>query len=127
LNAAVKRGRPLTNSELAASLCEASVPLREAHRIHLRHYGTLVPHVFMADVLRRIGQCLAGRPLNGFDEDANEMRGILDAIELGMSDGDRETRNVIALSFARDSEVELFFHQLEPLMGPHTRAQLAGR
>jgi hypothetical protein len=44
-----------------------------------------------------------------------------------MTEGDRETRNVIAISFARDSEVELFFDELVPLLGPRTRAQLAGK
>jgi len=116
----------MTNAELVAALCDASVALREAHRVHLRHYGTLVPHVFMADVLRRMGQCLAGGTANGFTEDAPEMRGILEVIETGMGEGDRETRNVIALSFARDSELEGFFAQLAPMMGPLTRAQLAG-
>ena len=109
------------------SLCSVSIALREARRVHLRRYGTLLPHVFMAEVLRRIGACLASHAMNGATDHANEMRGILEAIESGMSDGDRETRNVIALSFARDSEVELFFQQLLPMMGPHTRAQIAGR
>ena len=121
------RGRPMTNAELVDELCEASVALREAHRIHLRHYGTLIPHVFMADVLKRIGRCLAGEATDGPLELNPEMRGILEALEIGMVEGDRETRNVIALSFARDSEVELFFRQLMPLMGPRTRAQLGGR
>jgi len=74
-----------------------------------------------------MGQCLAGGTTNGLTEGASEMRGILDAIETGMTEGDRETRNVIALSFARDSELEHFFTQLMPMMGPQTRAQLGGR
>ena len=127
MNAAVKRGRPITNAELVEELCGASIALREARRVHLRHYGVLVPHVFMADVLKRIGQCLAPGSDTGNAPDGNEMRDILEVIELGMSEGERETRNVIALSFARDSELEQFFHLLMPMMGPNTRAQLGGR
>ena len=40
---------------------------------------------------------------------------------------ERETRNVIAISFTRDSEVELFFDELLHLLGPLTRAQLKGK
>lgn len=120
----MKRGRPMTNSELVEGLCIASTALREARRVHLGAYGVLIPHVFMADVLKRLGQCLARSTVTGHGEDAPEMRGILEMLETGMAEGDRETRNVIALSFARDSEVELFFAQLLPMMGPQTRAQL---
>jgi len=45
-------------------------------------------------------------------------------MEQGMAQGDRETRNAVALSFARDAELEDFFHYLRPLMGPKLRAQL---
>ena len=48
----------MTNVELAESLCSVSGPLFEAHRVHLTAYGCLIPHVFMGDVLKRIGQCL---------------------------------------------------------------------
>lgn len=125
--ATVKRGRPMTNAELVDGLCMASVALREARRVHLGAYGVLIPHVFMADVLKRLGQCIARDAVGGHSEDAPEVRGILEMIETGMAEGDRETRNVIALSFARDSEMEIFFARLMPMMGPHTRAQLGGQ
>ena len=120
----MKRGRPMTNSELVEGLCTASTALREARRVHLGVHGVLMPHVFMADVLKRLGQCLARGTLVGHGEDAPEMRDILEMLETGMAEGDRETRSVIALSFARDSETEFFFAQLVPMMGPQTRAQL---
>lgn len=82
-------------------------------------HGTLLPHVFMGDVLGRIGQCLAQR-----DTDGIEAASILGFLEEGMAGGDRETRNVIAISFARDAPVETFFAQLQPLLGPRLRAQL---
>jgi len=91
-------------------------------------YGTLIPHVFMEEVLNRIGACLAEGLVDGRrEEHGSEIHEILDVLELGMDRGDRETRNVIAISFTRDSEVEKFFHKLLPLLGPKTRAQLTGR
>jgi hypothetical protein len=115
----------MSNAELVELLCLASVALREARRVHLGAYGVLIPHVFMADVLKRVGECLATH--GGTIADVPEIRAILEAIELGMAEGDRETRNVIAISFTRDSEIEIFFQQLLPLLGPRTRTQLAGR
>jgi len=117
--------RPLSNVELAESLCQVSVPLREAKRVHMLAYGVLVPHIFMADVLKRIGACLAetGTPAG----ERTEIQDIMDVLERGMVDGERETRNVITMSFTRDSELEPFFDKLTPLLGPATRAQLYGK
>jgi hypothetical protein len=117
----------MDNAELVEGLCAVSVPLREALRLHLQAYGNLIPHVFMADVLKRMGQCLASGLTNALEQHGPEMAGILEMLERGMAEGDRETRNVIAISFSRDSEVELFFDELRPLLGPRTRAQLNGR
>jgi len=119
--------RPMSNVQLVECICEVSVPLREAMRVHMQAYGVLIPHIFMSDVLKRIGVCLLGGRANALDNYGSEIRGIVDALERGMTEGDRETRNVIAISFARDSEVELFFDELVPLLGPRTRAQLAGK
>ena len=119
--------RPMDNIELVERLCEASVPLRESKRLHLAVYGTLIPHVFMAEVLKRIGVCLASGVKEALATHGPEMLGILEVLELGMSQGERETRNVIAISFSRDSETELFFDELLPLLGPRTRLQLSGR
>ncbi len=117
----------MTNRELVECLCEVSIPLREAKRAHVESYGVLIPHVFMSDVLKRIGDCLVVGAGHGLATHGEEIRGIVEALERGMTEGDRETRNVIAISFTRDSEVELFFHELMPLLGPHTRAQLQGK
>ena len=109
------------------ALCEVSVPLREALRVHVASYGILIPHVFMSDVLKRVGTCLAAQRAAGSPAHAAEVEGILVTLERGLAQGERETCNVIALSFARDSELEVFFEELRPLMGPRTRAQLAGK
>ena len=122
-----RRARPMDNAELVEGLCAVSVPLRESRRLHLESYGTLIPHVFMEEVLRRMGQCLSCGIAVALKDHGPEMTGILEKLEEGMADGDRETRNVIAISFSRDSEIEVFFDELQPLLGPKTRAQLNGR
>ena len=121
------RGRPMGCGELMENLCLASPGLREARRVHLASYGTLIPHVFMGDVLGRVGACVVAGAAHAIASDGPELRGILDALERGMIEGDRETRNVIAISFVRDGEVELFFDDLRPLLGVVTRAQVRGR
>ena len=117
----------MDNMELVEALCAASVPLREAKRLHLAAYGTLIPHVFMSEVLARMGTCLRSGLTHALEQHGLEMAGIIEMLEYGMAEGDRETRNVIAMSFSRDSEMELFFDELLPLLGPKTRAQLSGR
>jgi len=117
----------MSNLDLVEALCAASVPLREARRVHMQSYGALVPDVFMADVLKRIGHCLAIGVSHAKATYTAEVQGILAALERGMTEGERETRNVIAVSFAGDSELEVFFDELRPLMGPRTRAQLQGK
>lgn len=117
----------MSNVELVEALCTASVALRESRRMHVKVYGDLLPHVFMGDVLRRIGQCFGAGARRARAEYGHEIEGILAAIERGMSEGDRDTKNVIAISFTRDSELELFFDELRPMMGPCTRAQIQGK
>lgn len=124
---AKQRPPPMSNLDLVEVLCTASVPLREARRMHVQSYGSVIPHVFMGDVLRRIGECLGLEKRHTLATHRHEMQGILAGLERGMVEGDRETRNVIAISFTRDSELELFFDELRPLLGPRTRAQIQGK
>ena len=120
-------GRPMNNVELVQDVCAVSAPLREARRVHMESFGTLIPHVFMAAVLARVGQCLLKGYPDVRDQHRPEMVGILAALEHGMKHGDRETRNVIAISFVRDSEVELFFSELKQWLGPQSLGQTRGR
>ena len=117
----------MNNVELVEDICTASASLREARRAHLESFGTLIPHVFMGDVLARVGSCLASGGGEAPPGLRPELEGILAALERGMASGDRETRNVIAISFACDSELELFFEGLRPYLGPKIRAQLQGK
>ncbi len=120
-------GKPMNNLQLVDNLCSSSAVLREARRVHVKSFGTLIPHVFMADVLARVGSLLLMGGAHAILNHRPEIEGILAALEQGLATGDRETRNVIAVSFARDSELELFFDELKPLLGPKIRAQLRGR
>ena len=78
----------------------------------------------MADVLEYLGDCLKQDALSMSVAHKGEIASIIACMEQGMAQGDRETRNAVALSFARDAELEEFFHHLRPHMGPRLRAQL---
>ena len=121
------RARPLSCGELVDSLCALSPPLREARRVHEKAYEKLIPHLFMGDVLKRVGSCFAGGRAQAMANDGEEMLGLFAALERGMAEGDRDTRNVIAMSFVRDGEVEMFFDEVFPLFGPIMRQQVRGR
>jgi hypothetical protein len=115
------RSKPIHNLQLVESLCQASAVLREARRIHVKSFGALIPHVFMGDVLARVGACIPAARLQG------ELLDILEVLERGMTAGDRETRNVIAVSFVGDGELEPFFAKLHALLGPKVRAHVQGK
>jgi hypothetical protein len=111
--------------QLVDRLCVASTNLREARWRHERTFGTLVPRVFMSTVVARMGACvLAARGGPALD-DRDELDNILYTLQRGMLSGDREVRDVIALSLAGDTELEPFFGELKPLLvgrGLHTFA-----
>jgi hypothetical protein len=120
----VRRRGPLNNRELADDLCADSPTLRELRRVHTQSFGTLIPHVFMGNVLTHVGHCLLKNMGAGAAGSAAEVGAILTTLEGGMTTGDRETRNVISLSFARDAELEPFFELLRPFLGPKMMVQL---
>lgn len=119
------RAKPLSSLELVDEICACSPALREARRVHLESFGTLIPHVFMGQVLLRVGSCLGAS--HGGADDFAELSGILRSLEIGMEAGDREARNVIAVSFVGDAELETFFRALRPLLGPKVAAQVQGK
>jgi hypothetical protein len=121
------RGKPMNNLQLVERLCAASSVLNEARRTHVKSFGTLIPHVFMSNVLARVGCCLAADTRKAIVDHRPEIAAILDSLEQGMVAGDRETRNVISISFVNDGELEPFFGELKLLMGPRVRAQLQGK
>jgi hypothetical protein len=115
--------RPTNNRDLVDDLCAGSGALREMRRVHMESFGNLIPHVFMGDVLGYVGRCMAGDAKS----DGADVEAILRALEGALASGDRETRNVISISFARDAQLETFFTQLKPLLGARLRAMLDGK
>src|SRR5512140_1524166 len=89
-----RTGRPMNNRDLAEQLCASSAELRESHRVHLERYGTLIPHLFMTEVLARVGSCRDAFT-TARSAQRLELESILAALEQGLATGDRETRNVI--------------------------------
>ena len=67
----------MSNADLVEAVCAASMHLREARRVHFASYGILMPHVFMGDVLRRIGFCLGAGRMHAVAAHGAELRGIL--------------------------------------------------
>ena len=120
-------GKPMSNTQLVEHLCSDSATLSEARRQHIENFEVLIPHVFMTDVLARVGACLADNRDDSFREHRNEAAKILQTLERGLAEGERETRNVIAVSFVNDGELEGFFNMLRPLLGPRLLAQLQGK
>ena len=118
-------GKPMSNRDLAESLCTASKALAEARSAHLAKFGTLIPHVFMGDVRERLGACMRANGTGPRARNAAEVAAILDSLERGIVSGDRETRNVVAFSFTAAAQAEPFLAAIEPLLGPKVRAQLA--
>jgi hypothetical protein len=114
----------MSNLDLAERLCAASAALAEARGDHMTKFGTLIPHVFMGDVLARLGACIGADDGAPQARNAPEIAAILDSLEEGMASGDRETRNVVATGFAAGAERQPYFAALEPLLGPRIRAQL---
>ena len=111
-------GRPLGNGELADGLCSVSAAIRELRRLHIDHYHTLIPHVFMGEVLAHAGAlCRVGAR----DEEVYEVAAILRMLEQGMAYGSHETRCVIAMSFVSDGQQELFYPALAGGFGPRLR------
>jgi hypothetical protein len=119
--------KPMNNLELARDLCAVSTSLRETRLTHVKAFGALIPHVFMAAVLARVGRCLPKGSRTAMEHQHGELQGIVDVLERGMQVGDRETRNVITLSFVRDGEVESFFDDLKTWLGPYTLGQVRGK
>ena len=76
------RGKPTNNLELADSLCAVSTALSEVRRTHVKSFGTLIPHVFMGNVLAHVGTCVlagSGKP----SRQRAEIAGILELLERG--------------------------------------------
>ena len=117
-------GRPMSNHELADGLCSVSAGLREVRRLHVERYETLIPHVFMSEVLAYVGSLCK---VAADEDEVREVASILAMLEQGMAFGSRETRNVISLSFVSDGQLEMFYAAMAPAFGPRLQREAIGR
>jgi len=108
---------PLNNFELVEKLCAASPALSVTCRRHVRGLGSIVPHVFMADVLARVGDCMTAATAKGRQALRPEVVAILAVLELAAVSADIETRRVITSSFVNAAERLKFFAKLRPMLG----------
>ncbi|HET9651890.1 MAG TPA: hypothetical protein VFP36_06850 [Usitatibacter sp.] len=120
-------GKPLNNLELVEQLCAVSGTLAEARRTHVHNLGSLVPHVFMGDVLARVGDCLTADTAAQRCDRRPEVEAILGVLDGAAGVADRETRHVIAASFVRDGERAGFFRELRPCLGRKLLALLRAK
>jgi len=117
-------GKPLNNLELAEHLCAVSCALADARRLHVRNFGTLMPHVFMGEVLARVRDCLLADTTRERLDRRAEVDAILGVLDAAARSADRDTRQVIAASFVRDGERAAFFEELRPHLGRGLHALL---
>lgn len=117
-------GRPLNRLELVELISAVSPALALKRRAHVRSFGCLVHHVFLAEVLSWTGDCLG--PAAPMDDRA-QAQALLAAVEDAIERGDRETKALIARSLAHESRQQPFFAELKSIMGPRLRALLRAR
>jgi hypothetical protein len=108
---------PLNNLEVVERLCAASPALSATCRQHVRGLGSIVPHVFMADVLARVGACMTAETVKGRTALRPEVVAILAVLEIAAISADIDTRRVIASSFVNAGERLKFFAKLRPMLG----------
>jgi hypothetical protein len=114
----------MSNHELADGLCSVSAGLREVRRVHVERYETLIPHIFMGEVLAHVGTLCN---VTHDEEEARELAAILAMLEQGMAFGSHETRSVISLSFVSDGQLEMFYAAMAPAFGPRLRKEAVKR
>lgn len=117
-------GKALNRLDLIERLSAVSPALALKQRSHVRSFGFLVHHVFLADVLSRIGDCLGPAAQVGDDAEA---RALLATVERGIERGDAETKDLLAQCFEQESGQQPFFEALKPLAGPRLHALLRAR
>jgi hypothetical protein len=112
-----RSGKPLNNLELVERLCEVSQRLAEVRRVHVRHLGALMPHLFMGDVLTHVRHCLTADTTRERLDRRAELEAILDVLDVAAHGADAETRQVVVSSFLRDGERASFFPELRTHLG----------
>ena len=86
--------------QLFEKIAEAAPGFRLVMEEHLADNDALLPHVLMADCGRFVASYFTGeKKMAGDPPSADELRGVLAAIDAAMGDGDEPTQNVVSVSF----------------------------
>jgi len=111
--------------QLFEKIAEAAPGFRLIMKRHLADNDTLLPHLLMADCGRFVASYFTGEKTIASDRPtADELRGVLAAIDAAMADGDEETQNVVAASFVECVWLEPYFSELYVVLGPHVREEI---
>jgi hypothetical protein len=108
----------MSPSELFDSIVAVAPPFQAVRREHLvDNDDQLLPHLLMSDLLRYLGSGIT----RGVDR--AEIVAILNVLDEALASGNSETENAIAVSFVEHLEGEPFLAELDPLLGPHLKAE----
>jgi hypothetical protein len=110
-------GKPMNNLELVERLCAVSERLADLRRLHVRNLGSLMPHVFMGDVLTHVRHCLTAETARERLDRRPEVEAILGVLDTAAGTAGADTRHVIVSSFLRDGERASFFPELRAHLG----------
>ena len=98
-------------------VCIAAPAFRAVMAEHLREYGELLGHVLMADLRRFVG-----KELNR-SSSHEEVRQVLLILDEALLAGNKEVKNMIAVSLLEHIATETFYRRLVPLLGANLRAE----
>ena len=94
----------------------ALVPIYDEH---LRDYDTLIPHVFLGDVTRFVVALVNESPLS------NELKAVLDVLEVAMSKEDEEISELISVSFLENLIGEVRLEDIKIMLGKNLLCELS--
>jgi len=115
----------MTPSELFAQVVTLAPTFRLLVREHLRDNDELLPHLLMSDLLRYIGSHFSGNAyMDALPPNPEQIRAILALLDSEIACHNADTENLIAVSFIEHIEMEPFFLQLRPYLGPALLAEL---
>ena len=106
-------------AEFVGQLITTSPELSEVHRQHLVDQGELLPHVLMGEITRLvIAQAASG-------ESADWLAKLLLRLEAGLTSGNRDIAELVAVSFVENLCGEnTTIETLRPVMGAALRREV---
>ncbi len=116
----------MSPAKFFSEACAHSASFSALQAEHIGANGELLPHVLMADLLRFVGMGVSGEQTLGVPPPSEgETRDLTALVELGLSIGDPELKNVLEVSFVEDIDREPFFSALRPFLGPSVLSEVS--